>query len=281
MWSLHTCIMVSHHAWSVTVPSERRGDHTERVTEHSASFNEAFLISVLLLSSYCWFDCANGLGACLLAPGITQNLPSPTWKKGGYSFFHAFSVSESWLHSVAGALRNKHLALYRYRRIDMAQVINYGSLKAVGDSPSEAEFGMKSATKKRSAADSGSFTGTVKVDIHDVIDVIDPIDLQADEVIFSRDQQAAEPSYYVALSVDGMFISRSSTKRPGTTAWNDSLTADVHGARSLAFTVFSVATTRASDDLPVAKGSVTFDELVESMKRANGHESDVWVSAHF
>lgn len=163
----------------------------------------------------------------------------------------------------------------------MAQVVNYGSLKAVGDSPSEADFGMKSATKKRSAADSGSFTGTVKVDIHDVIDVIDPVDLQADEVIFSRDQQAAEPSYYVALSVDGMFISRSSTKRPGTTVnCNDSLTADVHGARSLAFTVFSVATTRAaraSDDLPVAKGSVTFDELVESMKRANGHESDVWI----
>ncbi|XP_037525410.1 calcium-independent protein kinase C [Rhipicephalus sanguineus] len=153
----------------------------------------------------------------------------------------------------------------------MAQVLNYGALRAAGDDrPSET---TKSASKRKGTADTGRFTGTVKVETCEVTDLMDPIDLQApDDVRFSRDSYL----YYLALSVDGMFISRSSTKPPGTTAWNESLTADVHGARSLAFTVFRVATP-TSDDLPVAKGSVTFDELVEATKRTSGHDSDVWI----
>lgn len=152
----------------------------------------------------------------------------------------------------------------------MAKVMNYGALRAVGDDrPSET---TRSASKKKGTTDTGRFTGNVKVEMYEVTDLMDPIDLQAEDVVYTRDQEAL---YYVALSVDGMFISRSSTKTPGTTAWNDCLVADVHGARSLAFTVFRVATTRTTDDLPVAKGSVTFDELVESARRTSAPDSDV------
>ncbi|XP_075554613.1 calcium-independent protein kinase C-like [Dermacentor variabilis] len=157
----------------------------------------------------------------------------------------------------------------------MAQVMNYGALKAADDSPSYGAAGTKWAPKK-SAADLSRFTGRVKVKICEAT-VFDAIDLQAEDVIFSRDQQA--DTFYVTLSVDGMFISRSNTKRKTTNlVWNEFFTADVHGARNVGFTVFHVAT-HNSDDLPVAKGSVTFDELVESIqnKRSGGYENDVWI----
>ncbi|XP_049527108.1 calcium-independent protein kinase C-like [Dermacentor silvarum] len=157
----------------------------------------------------------------------------------------------------------------------MAQVMNYGALRAVDDSPPYGDVVTKSAPKK-SAADVSRFTGTVKVKICEATE-FDAIDLQAEDVIFSRDQE--ENPFYVTLSVDGMFISRSNTKRKTTNiVWNECFTADVHGARNVGFTVFHVATP-SSDDLPVAKGSVTFDELVESIKykRSGGYESDVWI----
>ncbi|KAK8760605.1 hypothetical protein V5799_028129 [Amblyomma americanum] len=121
------------------------------------------------------------------------------------------------------------------------------------------------------------FTGTVKLKICEAVD-LQPTDLiarYANVLCSSVEQVLVDP--YVTVSVDDMFMSRSSTKqRTLKPVWNECFAAEVHGVRSLGFTVFHSAL--HSDDF-VANCSVAFDELLNLAKEQGSGETDVWVSA--
>ncbi|XP_077522615.1 calcium-independent protein kinase C-like [Amblyomma americanum] len=135
--------------------------------------------------------------------------------------------------------------------------------------------GSHSGASPEQASEMPRFTGTVKLKICEAVD-LQPTDLiarYANVLCSSVEQVLVDP--YVTVSVDDMFMSRSSTKqRTLKPVWNECFAAEVHGVRSLGFTVFHSAL--HSDDF-VANCSVAFDELLNLAKEQGSGETDVWI----